>query len=223
MEYKFQDILKNIIPGFYIILGLIILFYIGGYIDLEFVNRVKFVPEEIALFFIPLVFYIVGYVNDILSSYFEYQLYQYFYQRPSELLLNAKKKRYTLLYLSKIKKKLDLSSKVISKEEAYQAFQRANILKDSNDNIIAEFYVSYIFARNLMTANVIIVFTALVFMISFGQYCMFMSVFFVYAILSILFIYRWRQKAIYYSKRVFNSIYLRNCAFTLANKTNGLS
>ena len=187
MEYKFQDILKNIIPGFYIILGLIILFYIGGYIDLEFVNRVKFVPEEIALFFIPLVFYIVGYVNDILSSYFEYQLYQYFYQRPSELLLNAKKKRYTLLYLSKIKKKLD-------------------ILKDSNDNIIAEFYVSYIFARNLMTANVIIVFTALVFMISFGQYCMFMSVFFVYAILSILFIYRWRQKAIYYSKRVFNSI-----------------
>jgi len=206
MEYKFQDILKNIIPGFYIILGLIILFYIGGYIDLEFVNRVKFVPEEIALFFIPLVFYIVGYVNDILSSYFEYQLYQYFYQRPSELLLNAKKKRYTLLYLSKIKKKLDLSSKVISKEEAYQAFQRANILKDSNDNIIAEFYVSYIFARNLMTANVIIVFTALVFMISFGQYCMFMSVFFVYAILSILFIYRWRQKAIYYSKRVFNSI-----------------
>ena len=206
MEYKFQDILKNIIPGFYIILGLIILFYIGGYIDLEFVNRVKFVPEEIALFFIPLVFYIVGYVNDILSSYFEYQLYQYFYQRPSELLLNAKKKRYTLLYLSKINKKLDLSSKVISKEEAYQAFQRANILKDSNDNIIAEFYVSYIFARNLMTANVIIVFTALVFMISFGQYCMFMSVFFVYAILSILFIYRWRQKAIYYSKRVFNSI-----------------
>ena len=206
MEYKFQDILKNIIPGFYIILGLIILFYIGGYIDLEFVNRVKFVPEEIALFFIPLVFYIVGYVNDILSSYFEYQLYQYFYQRPSELLLNAKKKRYTLLYLSKIKKKLDLSSKVISKEEAYQAFQRANILKDSNDNIIAEFYVSYIFARNLMTANVIIVFTALVFMISFGQYCMFMSVFFVYAILSILFIYRWRQKAIYYSKRVFNYI-----------------
>ena len=206
MEYKFQDILKNIIPGFYIILGLIILFYIGGYIDLEFVNRVKFVPEEIALFFIPLVFYIVGYVNDILSSYFEYQLYQYFYQRPSELLLNAKKKRYTLLYLSKIKKKLDLSSKVISKEEAYQAFQRANILKDSNDNIIAEFYVSYIFARNLMTANVIIVFTVLLFMISFGQYCMFMSVFFVYAILSILFIYRWRQKAIYYSKRVFNSI-----------------
>ena len=95
---------------------------------------------------------------------------------------------------------------MISKEEAYQAFQRANILKDSNDNIIAEFYVSYIFARNLMTANVIIVFTALVFMISFGQYCMFMSVFFVYAILSILFIYRWRQKAIYYSKRVFNSI-----------------
>lgn len=210
MEYKFQDILKNIIPGFYIALGIALLCWISGCIlSFDLLKEAKNIPGEVFIFFIPLILYILGYLNDILSSCIEFYLYEKCCKRPSELLLNGNKKRYTLPRLDEIKAKLGLNNEnnIISKKESYKAFQKANVLKINRDDI-TEFYVSYIFARNLMVANFLLAIASLIVAIFNISNCHAWIILISYGFLSFLFIYRWKQKALYYSKKVFNSIIL---------------
>lgn len=206
MEYKFQDILKNIIPGFYIVFGISALCFFSNHLTLEDTHYFNKIPGEVSIFFIPLLFYIIGYLNDIISSCFEFHLYERVCKRPSELLLNKKKKRYTLSNQEEIRNKLSITQTILSKDEAYKAFQKANSLKDNTKENISEFYVSYIFARNLMVANIIITIASVIYLFfDFLDYKRWL-ISIVYILLSVLFIYRWKQKALYYSKKVFNSI-----------------
>lgn len=209
MEYKFQDILKNIIPGFYITFGIVLLcWFSGGITNDNSINLVKDIPGEVFVFFIPLIFYIIGYLNDILSSCFEFYLYELGCRRPSELLLNNKKKRYRLSKLDEIKSKLEIASEnnIISREESYKAFQKANAMKDMNKDNVSEFYVSYIFARNFMVANLLLSIGSSIVAIFNTSNCHIWIIPISYLLLSCLFVYRWKQKALYYSKKVFNSI-----------------
>ncbi|WP_298650640.1 hypothetical protein [uncultured Proteiniphilum sp.] len=208
MEYKFQDILKNIIPGFYIVLGMVLLCWLSGCItNLDLIDVIKNIPSEVFIFFIPLIFYILGYLNDILSSCFEFYLYELGCKRPSELLLNNKKKRYRLPKLEKIKNELGLPNEnILSREESYRAFQKANEMKDIDKDNITEFYVSYIFARNFMVANFLLVIGSFIVAVFNTSNCHIWIILISYSLLSFLFVYRWKQKALYYSKKVFNSI-----------------
>ncbi|WP_195353773.1 hypothetical protein [Bacteroides cellulosilyticus] len=207
MEYKFQDVLKNIIPGFYILFGSFIICFFNGMSINKITIIMNIFPAEVYLLFIPLIIYILGYINDTIASFFEYNIYYNIYKRPSELLLNERKKRYKLSDVSKIKQLLNISNAEypINADNAYKMFQKANSMKKSNEDI-SEFYVSYIFARNMMTSNVLVtLFCFIGTLFSFHNISLW-AITVVFLVINILFTYRWRQKSIYYSKKVFNSI-----------------
>ncbi|HBN04803.1 MAG TPA: hypothetical protein DD434_03300 [Bacteroidales bacterium] len=187
---------------------MVLLCWLSGCItNLDLIDVIKNIPSEVFIFFIPLIFYILGYLNDILSSCFEFYLYELGCKRPSELLLNNKKKRYRLPKLEKIKNELGLPNEnILSREESYRAFQKANEMKDIDKDNITEFYVSYIFARNFMVANFLLVIGSFIVAVFNTSNCHIWIILISYSLLSFLFVYRWKQKALYYSKKVFNSI-----------------
>lgn len=205
MEYKFQDILKNIIPGFYITVGVLLLCLFSGILEINTFKVLESIPGEVTIFVVPLLFYVMGYLNDTLSSQYEYFLYSKILKRPSELLLKNTKSRYKINDLDNIKQKLEIKGD-ITRDKAYQAFQKANSQKNHARIDVLEFYVSYIFARNLMTANIIVTLCSLVFCIVSLDKSILWLIFVTYSLLSGIFIFRWRQKAFYYSKKVFNCI-----------------
>lgn len=85
MEYKFQDVLKNIIPGFYILFGSFIICFFNGMSINKITIIMNIFPAEVYLLFIPLIIYILGYINDTIASFFEYNIYTSICNR---LLLN---------------------------------------------------------------------------------------------------------------------------------------
>ena len=192
MEYKFQDVLKNIIPGFYILFGSFIICFFNGMSINKITIIMNIFPAEVYLLFIPLIIYILGYINDTIASFFEYNIYYNIYKRSD---------------VSKIKQLLNISNAEypINADNAYKMFQKANSMKKSNEDI-SEFYVSYIFARNMMTSNVLVtLFCFIGTLFSFHNISLW-TITVVFLVINILFTYRWRQKSIYYSKNVFNSI-----------------
>lgn len=207
MEAKFQDLLKNIIPGFYILFGIMILFSSTNWSLVNPFEQINDLKIEIQVLIFPFILYIMGYINDIFSSFLEFRIYELFpKKRPSFVLLNNLKKRYKLSELDLIKQKLEIENDLIDPQSAYLKFQKANTKFNSLDNNNSEYYLSYIFSRNMMGANsLIMLFSLLIAALNYNELNSWL-IFNSYVILSLIFIYRWKQKALYYSKKVFNSV-----------------
>lgn len=207
MEAKFQDLLKNIIPGFYILFGVLIVCYVIDIRDIvEITKKVITLPIELIVLSLPFSLFILGYINDIFSSLIEFWIYELkIVCRPSFQLLNNKKKRYKLSNIQKILDKLDVQRHRFNPIESYEIFQYANTIKKNSDEV-KEFYLSYVFSRNLMGANLLVLlFTFGIYVFNFKDLkiliCLLIAL-----ILFLLFAYRWKQRSLYYSKKVFNSV-----------------
>jgi hypothetical protein len=166
MEFRFEDILKNLIPGS-VLLSAIALFFFNttsfqGIIiiasDLKDYSAVVLVGILVGC-------YITGFMNDALSSFLEYHFIHRLFGRPSYNLLMGKSERYSLInyetIINNVKNKFpnDLSlvfnnNKANNRKVTVRIFKYANILKIQNDKaevtaMIKENYYSYVFSRNL--------------------------------------------------------------------------
>jgi hypothetical protein len=180
MKFRFEDFLKNIIPGIILMVG-VGLFLIdkpaqlaqGGAI---LPSYLKEFPELTVLLFLVLS-YLVGYINDGLSSWLEYYCIYYFLGTPALRLLRGKGKRISLVtntgILSHLKTVESLTDDDInitdgawcyyrafwsSKNKVIALFKHANNLKDSNPQAgigekIKDYYYAYIFSRNLFFSS----------------------------------------------------------------------
>lgn len=210
MEYRIQDLLKNLIPGFVVFCGSVfLLIYCRVYSLKEFKTCYGLIDKDLWVLILPFLFYVIGYVNDILSSTLEYFLYELgLFKRPSFLLLNDMKSRYKLANLENIKtqNKKCFKNNLISKEDAYSIFKEANQNMQENKGLITEFYMSYVFARNLMTSFLILLVELLLLWPLSENSQSYLVLTIIFLLLFVIFIFRWKQKAIYYSLRILRSL-----------------
>jgi len=207
MEAKFQDLLKNIIPGFLILAGVLFISYISDIkFLLEIISKVISFPMELNLLFLPFILYILGYTNDLISSQLEFWLYEFILPRPSYYILNGNTKRYRLAIITDIKNKLGIDSctTTFSKDEANIHFQKANEIKRYSDNL-NEFYLSYIFSRNILNASFLVFIFSLLSLFSINNLTTIWVILSLFLIV-VAFGHRWRQRAFYYTRKVFQSV-----------------
>jgi len=162
MEFRFEDILKNIIPGSIVFTGvlLIILNQITFDCMIEILKSDLKEYSEILLFAILTASYLFGYLNDSISSILESLLYKII-KKPSYYLLTNSGKISRLkianldAVLEKIKDKLkiEINNLEITDLKTSQAFKLINQCKKDNDSL-KEYYFSYIFSRNIFFASI---------------------------------------------------------------------
>lgn len=222
MEFKIQDVLKNIIPGTLLWIYIIIALYINtGMLATDFLpgNAKDF--SEICLFIFLTIVYLTGYILDGISSYIEDGLvYKYCVQRPSYHLLNGtgweKAKLAGLpLITSTLKARYKVENNTEPQDKIDKIFSRtlfriANGMKnkcsDSQKELIIEYYNSYVFSRNIAaTALITCLITLVLTMINFsGYWIVFITILFIFIFATI----RWRQRTYYYSKIILQSCLL---------------
>jgi len=213
MEFRFQDILKNIIPGLLIISEIfyIILIQYPCVINDKLLNSLNEI-KEISLVVTLCSAFIIGYLIDSLSSWFEhFILYRYLFPKPSFRVLNNNG-RYCLYnkdmiitnIISKFNNVPDLQTNRFDKKHSSLLFKYANILKEDAPETIknktSEFYFSYIFSRNLLFSFFTIFIMSIICDLHFRKFDEIILVHI--SIISIL-LFRWLDKSAYYTRQVF--------------------
>ncbi|XHR97130.1 hypothetical protein ACFJIV_11035 [Mucilaginibacter sp. UC70_90] len=224
MEFKFQDILKNIIPGMVVLVGVIILFLTDITSIFTPATKLSEFKEfaEVIFLLIVLSSYLLGYINDAISSLLEYYVIYHFFGTPSLKLLKGTGKRIFLAkpdeILQYIKTTKSLNSQDVdliagrwffqkdfrtSKLKARVLFKHANNMKDLPSqecykDKIREYYNSYVFSRNIFFS---ICFTLAVIVFSYFKIITF-KIWVILALILLLFAIRRRDKSYYYSRQI---------------------
>lgn len=217
MEFRFEDILKNIIPGMVFLIAIMILFFNQyNYPDFKEIFS-SYLKEysEIILVFILVGSYISGHLLDSFSSLLEYYIIYRIWGAPSLRLLKGKGSRIHLVnhdkVLQNINKQCFSQADTISftgnlkkdKKLSRELFKQANYLKDLNPNAdalkkINDYYYSYIFARNLAFSYLILFIVVMGSFLKLLTYpTIIVSTFFLIALFA-----RRRDRAYYYSRQV---------------------
>jgi len=213
MEFKVQDVIKNVIPGIVLIVSIIwIRIILPGYLDYYLKEYDLEKLENISIVIFLSVTFIAGYIIDAIASKTEFFLYENILSRPShKLLLDTCSKKYKLRDRSDIisaiiiKHNQDLSTinnKPYNKEDTYKIFRCASKDLKRDEPMIAEYYSSYIFARNLSISIIIsFLFCVLTILIKYESCDLYFAIglFFV----ALITISRWREKSYYYSRQIF--------------------
>jgi hypothetical protein len=212
MDFKIQDILKNIIPGVLVLAFLFLNMYLFYPERIRWIeqNSIKNYSEVVFTVFL-VAAYVTGYFLDTVSSWFQRLLYLIF-KKPSYLLINNRTHRRFKLHkrddiINNLSQKHGLSintTNLISQEFSQTLFKLANIDKDYNpqESIyqrVTNFYNSYVFSRNLLaTACILILFQLIFFPFNW-------KILITLLIILITLMIRWMEKSLYYSREVFNS------------------
>lgn len=170
MEFRFQDIIKNIVPGAVIVLAFTA-FLINDMPTKQWeaiMNSPIKEYEAIMAIGALLIFYLVGYCLDAISSVLEYYLIHTLVGRPSYKLLSGKGSRIALVNYDEIIAHIQAKypndhtlrfsgNSKTDKKIAKKFFRYANILRLSSrvpetNSLIREYYYSYIFSRNFFFA-----------------------------------------------------------------------
>ena len=207
MEFRFEDILKKIIPGSIVFTGvlLIILNQITFDCMIEIVKSDLKEYSEILLFIILIISYLLGYLNDSISSMFENYILYKIIKKPSYYLLTNSCKINKLKIanldevLNKINEKFKIKIECLEKTDlnSSQAFKLINQCK-KDDDLLKEYYFSYIFSRNIFFASI---FLSIAIVTSNHLNLEWFSYPIILCILTILY-FRRIEKSFYYSRRV---------------------
>ncbi len=177
MKFRFEDFLKNILPGMVVFMGIVFL-YVGYPFDFASIEQkiptnAKELSEIILLLFL-VISYLLGYFNDAFGSWGEHYVIYRIWGTPSYKLLNGKGKRIKMVQTRQVIEyllqkegvavaQLDAAYNAcvaaLDKGRAAEFFKLANELKDENDKSsilskIDDFYYSYIFSRNLFFSSI---------------------------------------------------------------------
>lgn len=196
MSYRWQETMKILIPGFYIICSIGLGYFCTHYqIDKDMCENISKI-SAILIMLILLGAFIVGYINEIISGGIEYILYCCGLPRPSRLVLNNSFKRFSLEKNRDLRHKLQqLETGFIDNTKAAKGLAQAK--QTTEIDKYQEFYYQSVLARNLFFGHM---FSSGLLMIIIGwSWTLFLST----LIIAVLFCWQWWKMNLVYVKKIF--------------------
>lgn len=196
MSYRWQETMKILIPGFYIICSIGMGYFCTHYqIDKDMCENISKI-SAILIMLILLGAFIVGYINEIISGGIEYILYCCGLPRPSRLVLNNSFKRFSLEKNRDLRHKLQqLETGFIDNTKAAKSLAQAK--QTTEIDKYQEFYYQSVLARNLFFGHM---FSSGLLMIIIGwSWTLFLST----LIIAVLFCWQWWKMNLVYVKKIF--------------------
>lgn len=196
MSYRWQETMKILIPGFYIICSIGMGYFCTHYqIDKDMCENISKI-SAILIMLILLGAFIVGYINEIISGGIEYILYCCGLPRPSRLVLNNSFKRFSLEKNRDLRHKLQqLETGFIDNIKAAKGLAQAK--QTTEIDKYQEFYYQSVLARNLFFGHM---FSFGLLMIIIGwAWTLFLST----LIIAVLFCWQWWKMNLVYVKKIF--------------------
>ena len=196
MSYRWQETMKILIPGFYIICSIGIGYFCTHYqIDKDMCESISKI-SAILIMLILLGAFIVGYINEIISGGIEYVLYCCGLPRPSRLVLNNSFKRFSLEKNRDLRHKLQqLETGFIDNTKAAKGLTQAKQATEIDK--YQEFYYQSVLARNLFFGHL---FTSVLLAIIIGcSWALLLSILIIAALLC----WQWWKMNLVYVKKIF--------------------
>ena len=196
MSYRWQETIKILIPGFYILCSIGMgYFYTHYQIDKDMCESISKI-SAILIMLILLGAFIVGYINEIISGGLEYILYCCGLPRPSRLVLNKSFKRFSIEKISDLRHKLQLpETGFIDNAKAAKGLVQAKQATEIDK--YQEFYYQAVLARNLFFGHM---FSSVLLTIIIGwSWTLFLST----LIIAVLFCWQWWKMNLVYVKKIF--------------------
>lgn len=208
MNYKFQDILKIVIPGLYLAFAISVVIYMtdsdGQYVPTELLNMLKTPFANAIAVFLPFGGYIIGYLLNVIASGFERYLYEKeWLKRPSLHVLQKWDKEYYIKDCDYIFKTLGFTN-TFSSENTRLAFRKAKMSIKWND-VMDNFYLQSIIARNILVAHLVFTVACAVVLIINLSWTMCVTMIILALITRCLFL-NWRRRSFLYVERVFAEV-----------------
>lgn len=208
MNYKFQDILKIVIPGLYLEFAISVVIYMtdsdGQYVPTELLNMLKTPFANAIAVFLPFGGYIIGYLLNVIASGFERYLYEKeWLKRPSLHVLQKWDKEYYVKDCDYIFKTLGFTN-TFSSENTRLAFRKAKMSIKWND-VMDNFYLQSIIARNILVAHLVVTVACTVVLIINLSWAMCVTMIILALIARCLFL-NWRRRSFLYVERVFAEV-----------------
>lgn len=208
MNYKFQDILKIVIPGLYLAFAISVVIYMtdsdGQYVPTELLNMLKTPFANAIAVFLPFGGYIIGYLLNVIASGFERYLYEKeWLKRPSLHVLQKWDKEYYIKDCDYIFKTLGFTN-TFSSENTRLAFRKAKMSIKWND-VMDNFYLQSIIARNILVAHLVVTVACAVVLIINLSWTMCVTMIILALITRCLFL-NWRRRSFLYVERVFAEV-----------------
>lgn len=197
MTYRWQEIIKILIPGFYLLCGIGFSYLINhSTFDKEIVETIG---KLSALLLVLLLFavFIVGYINEIISGGLEYLMYHWGIPRPSRLILNNKFTRFQIIKNSDLRHKFGLQRNG-SVDNANSAKALAQAKQSINMDECQEFYYQSVLSRNLFFAHL---FTSIIIFFTLGW--SWLLVVFTVSV-GLLLCWQWWKMNLVYVKKIFS-------------------
>lgn len=162
MNYRWQETIKILIPGFYLTIGILVCLLVAynpfgyGWID---------IAEKLSVYLLVLllfVAFIVGFMNEVISGETENLMYRLGVPRPSLLILKNVFCRYCVYDITNLKEKLSIDSdERLDNEKAAAYLRKAKQCIDMEK--CKELYYQSVLSRNLLIAHLIVSFLILIF------------------------------------------------------------
>lgn len=202
MTYRWQEIIKILIPGFYLLFGIGISVLINhNAFDKGIVETVgKFSAILLVLLFFAA--FVVGYINEIISGGLEYLMYHWGIPRPSRLILNNRFTRFQIVRNHELRNKLGLlRNDFVDNGKAAKALVQAK--QSINMDGCQEFYYQSVLSRNLFFVHL---FTSIIMFFILGW----SWILFVFTVsVGLLLYWQWWKMNLVYVKKIFSE-YLKN-------------
>jgi len=167
MEFRFEDIAKNIIPGSLLTLSLIFYFLeplTPGELQIFLINYIKDYSTVLIVVFL-FAFYLCGYIIDALASWGEHYIIYKAFGTPAYKLFKGAAKRITFHLSGEVLQNLDQQFKIydkkiiigetkaLTKNQASELFKLASIFSqrcsdDLTKQKLKEYYYSYIYLQS---------------------------------------------------------------------------
>lgn len=202
MTYRWQEIIKILIPGFYLLFGIGISVLINhNAFDKGIVETVgKFSAILLVLLFFAA--FVVGYINEIISGGLEYLMYHWGIPRPSRLILNNRFTRFQIVRNHELRNKFGLlRNGFVDNGKAEKALVQAK--QSINMDGCQEFYYQSVLSRNLFFVHL---FTSIIMFFILGW----SWILFVFTVsVGLLLYWQWWKMNLVYVKKIFSE-YLKN-------------
>lgn len=202
MTYRWQEIIKILIPGFYLLFGIGISFLINH--NAFDKGIVETVGKLSAILLVLLFFaaFVVGYINEIISGGLEYLMYHWGIPRPSRLILNNRFTRFQIVRNHELRNKLGLlRNGFVDNGKAAKALVQAK--QSINMDGCQEFYYQSVLSRNLFFVHL---FTSIIMFFILGW----SWILFVFTVsVGLLLYWQWWKMNLVYVKKIFSE-YLKH-------------
>lgn len=212
MEFRFKELIRYVIPGFYLLLqiGFVLAYNRWNTILAELSKDYFEGLIAIFVFLSPVVAYFIGYFIEAAASSMEYYMYSIdrIFKRPSYLILKGLSTRYQVKGIENIM--TEIANEPQNNKDAKEIFDAAH-QRVGGSELLNEFLFQSMVSRNLFCAQLLLWFCFIIFLIA--KDCCLCEKIIEIAIYSIFtwFVYvRWVQRSMTYTKHVFIE-YLKQC------------